>query len=252
MTALEGGENAKSQEVWDQLATVADPELDEAVTEMGFVETVHVDEDDGVHVRFRLPTYWCAANFAFLMANDMREALEELPWVQRVQVELSDHYSAEQINRGVAQSGSLRDTFPNEADSDLDELRSIFGRKAFQRRQEVLLRYLLQHGQTPQALLGLRVRDLRALPMADAQAAHLLQRYLDGLTTISVAAEASSPAFVTVDGQPLDPKTLKDYLRTLRHVRINMDFNANMCRSLLQARYANTSRGERLGLSQPE
>ena len=67
------------------LATVMDPELDESVTELGFITEVELSGEGEVRIGFRLPTYWCAANFAFLMADDMRCAVEALPWVTRVQ-----------------------------------------------------------------------------------------------------------------------------------------------------------------------
>ena len=69
------------------LATVVDPELDESVTELGFITEVELPSEGEVRVGFRLPTFWCAANFAFLMADDMRRALLELPWVTKVDVQ---------------------------------------------------------------------------------------------------------------------------------------------------------------------
>jgi metal-sulfur cluster biosynthetic enzyme len=66
-------------EVLARLATVSDPELDESVTELGFVTDVEVATGGAVRIGFRLPTYWCAANFAFLMAEDMRLAAASLP-----------------------------------------------------------------------------------------------------------------------------------------------------------------------------
>lgn len=65
-------DETRHAEIWELLATVVDPELDEPVTDMGFISRIHVDASDCVHVDFRLPTYWCAANFAFLMAWGMR------------------------------------------------------------------------------------------------------------------------------------------------------------------------------------
>ena len=41
-------------------ASVTDPELDESVTELRFVTAVEVDAESRVHIRFRLPTYWCS------------------------------------------------------------------------------------------------------------------------------------------------------------------------------------------------
>ena len=56
-------------EIWARLDEVPDPELDEPITAMGFVELVTLGEGDRVEVDFRLPTYWCSPNFAFLMAE---------------------------------------------------------------------------------------------------------------------------------------------------------------------------------------
>lgn len=92
----------RATEVWCRLAGVDDPELDEPVTDLGFVTGVEVSAEGDVRVGFRLPTYWCAANFAFLMADDMRSAVCALPWVRSVRVELGEHMYAETINRGVA------------------------------------------------------------------------------------------------------------------------------------------------------
>ena len=40
--------------ILDALATVTDPELDEPITDLGFVRSVSID-DDGVTVHLRLP-----------------------------------------------------------------------------------------------------------------------------------------------------------------------------------------------------
>ena len=50
----------REEEVLAQLDRVTDPELDEPVTELGFVTAVAAGEDGVVSVEFRLPTYWCA------------------------------------------------------------------------------------------------------------------------------------------------------------------------------------------------
>ena len=54
------------------LDRVTDPELDEPVTDLRFIEHLTVGPNGTVSIGFRLPTYWCAANFAFLMAADMQ------------------------------------------------------------------------------------------------------------------------------------------------------------------------------------
>ena len=93
----------REAEVRARLATVTDPELDEPVTDLGFVEGVTVAADGAVAIDFSLPTYWCAANFAYMMAEDMRDAVATLPWVTGVVPRLHAHMCADQVNRGVAE-----------------------------------------------------------------------------------------------------------------------------------------------------
>ena len=62
------------------LDRVVDPELDRPVTSLDFVQGVEID-GDVVTVRLRLPTYWCAPNFAWLMVSDAHDAVGALPGV---------------------------------------------------------------------------------------------------------------------------------------------------------------------------
>jgi len=116
----------RKAEVWRRLETVTDPELDEPVTALEFVTRADVDANNCVHIEFRLPTYWCAANFSFLMADDMRTAVKELPWVADVSVVLGEHMYADKINAGLARGLNFQETFGAEADGDLDEVRRSF------------------------------------------------------------------------------------------------------------------------------
>ena len=127
----------RTQEVWSALDTVTDPELDESVISLEFVTSVQIQHGNDVRIEFRLPTYWCAPNFAFLMASDMRDAVTEISWVRNVTVKLLDHFSAELINRGVALRQDFRDAFPGETDDDLSGIRKKFLGKAYERRQEL-------------------------------------------------------------------------------------------------------------------
>jgi len=47
----------RQNELWRRLGEVNDPELDEPITEMGFVERGEVKGDGSVEIDFRLPTY---------------------------------------------------------------------------------------------------------------------------------------------------------------------------------------------------
>src|ERR1700738_2805321 len=144
----------RQAEVWACLQGVTDPELDESVTELNFVTNVGVDPENRVHIEFRLPTYWCAANFSFLMADDMRQAVSALAWVEGVSVVLGEHMYADKINAGLAKGLSFQETFGTEADGNLDDLRQTFLVKAFQRRQVALLNHLIGVGRSPETLVA--------------------------------------------------------------------------------------------------
>ena len=60
------------------LDAVIDPELDEPITDLGFVTEAVVVEGVAA-VRLRLPTYFCAANFAYLMVADAHDAVGRAP-----------------------------------------------------------------------------------------------------------------------------------------------------------------------------
>lgn len=221
--------------VWARLDAVTDPELDRSVTEMGFVTTVDVDEHACVHITFRLPTYWCAANFAFMMADDMRGAVAALPWVKGVTVVLGEHMYADAINNGIARGHSFREAFADEATDDLDEVRTTFLRKAFQGRQHALLSYLLGAGHDRQALVDLTVSGLLTLELV-AEGQKLRDRYLERREVV-MPAGAQARAFPTVEGEALSVEGFDAYMRGLRQVCVNAEFNGALCRGLLAARF---------------
>lgn len=231
----------RTADVWDRLRRVTDPELDEPVTELGFVTAVDVDAEDGVHIGFRLPTYWCAANFAFLMADDMRREVDALGWPRRVTVALIDHMYAETINRGIADGRSFRQAFAEEATEDLDEVRRIFAVKAFQRRQEDLLRHLIDAGHALEGLAGLTLDGLVALEL-DGAGDRLRARYLEK-RGVAGRTEGGCLSFVTDRGEPVPATAMTGHLRELRRVRVNTEFNGALCRGLLAARYDDPAAG---------
>ncbi|NVN85522.1 MAG: DUF59 domain-containing protein [Rhodopseudomonas sp.] len=225
----------RKAEVWARLQTVTDPELDEPVTDLEFVTRADVDAQNRVHIEFRLPTYWCAANFSFLMADDMRRAVSDLPWVSAVDVVLGEHMYADKINAGLAQGLSFQQTFGADADGDLDDLRRTFLVKAFQRRQAALLAHLIAVGYAPEALVELSLGELAVLE-PDQTGARLVARYLERRPVVS-AALPEALAFVDAEGDPLQVETLPTYVRALRRVNVNAEFNSALCRGLLHARF---------------
>lgn len=231
MTSL-NSEAARIQAVRAALAEVTDPELDESVVGLGFVTGLAADASGRVFIGFRLPTYWCAANFAFLMAEDMRNAAKRLPWVTTVTLRLDAHMYGDAINDGIGQGKSFADSFPDEADDSLDEVRHIFLLKSFQRRQETLLRHLLAHGFDAGVLAAMALDRLAQLAL-DAEGARLRTRYLQRRPLVSNLGLA----FVTRDGAPIPVDGFTMYLRELTRVGLNAEFNGALCRGLLAARY---------------
>ena len=79
----------RHDEAYAALGAVVDPELDEPITDLGFVRSLVTTGGD-VEVHLRLPTSFCAPNFAYLMASDAKDVLTNLHWTEEVVVELDD------------------------------------------------------------------------------------------------------------------------------------------------------------------
>jgi metal-sulfur cluster biosynthetic enzyme len=225
----------RTEEVWSAIATVTDPEIDESVVSLDFVTGVKVDFGSRVEIDFRLPTFWCAPNFAFLMASDMRDAVAALEWVTEVSVKLSDHFSADLINRSVALRQDFRDAFPGETDGDLSDVRQKFLGIAFERRQELFLRYLLAHSYTPNWIERAILSELTDLAL-DREGMSLRNLYLFMMRRIGMDLSPGALAFVTLDGMRLDAADFKSYLRKIAGVRRTAEFNGIFCRSILHER----------------
>ena len=225
----------RKAEVWRRLETVTDPELDEPVTELEFVTRADVDADNCVHIEFRLPTYWCAANFSFLMADDMRSAVKELPWVADVSVVLGEHMYADKINAGLARGLNFQETFGAEADGDLDELRRTFLLKAFQRRQAALLAHLIEAGHDAAGLVEMTLDELVELEVDEA-GARLRTRYLERRPIVS-APLADVASVCRYGRRSAAGRDVIDLCPKLRRVDVNAEFNSALCRGLLHARF---------------
>lgn len=223
---------------WDALGQVRDPELDEAITELGFVKSLCLEEGR-LSIRLRLPTYFCAANFAYMMVLAAREALAGVAGGREVEVCLEDHYAAEEINAGVGAGGSFRAAFPTEATDDLEELRVTFAKKA----------YLAALERTAGALveLGYRLETLPDLCLADLPASAGLARLLRCREALGISSDGPAPLLVDPDGVAVRVEVLSVWLRRARAVRVSIDANAELCRGLLRTRYLMDELADRSG-----
>ena len=211
------------------LSTVYDPELDEPITDLGFVGSCVVSAEGDVDVRLRLPTTQCAPNFAFLMVADARTAVRRLPEVRELSVALEGHYTGEEINAAVGQDGTFDDAFPGESEASLDALRELFQRKALVARQGRVCKALLTAGDSHEEVVARRVADLPE--GIDAQRCVALRRDL------GLPHGADAPALVAGDGEPIPLEGLHRWLRRAQLIGLSLESNGGICRSLLQARY---------------
>jgi metal-sulfur cluster biosynthetic enzyme len=214
--------------VLDALSVVRDPELDEPITDLGFVEAVDV-QGKSVRVALRLPTYFCAPNFAFIMAADAYDAVGRLEDIDAVAVTLNDHFASREINDGLAHGHNFDETFAADAAGGLDELRNLFRGKAFIARQERLCKALLDAGVAEERLPGLTVGDLPGSPETEL--------YLARRGELGIDTSRDAPFLVTPDGKAIPNDALKLHLRFARTVRTSIEGNASFCRGLLETRY---------------
>ena len=217
------------------LATVLDPELDQPVTELGFVRSVTID-DVGVEVHLRLPTSFCAPNFAYLMVSDAHDALSAVPGLGRIRVLLDDHHDSAKINRGIAAGAGYVGTFGVEAEAGLDELRRTFRRKAHLAAVERCCRAVLAGGAW--TLEELPLLELFDLPEGPLKSALLRRREAVGLPTT-----AHSRVLVDHDGTAVAKADSALWLRLAAATRVSIEGNAHFCRGLLATRYGDADAG---------
>jgi metal-sulfur cluster biosynthetic enzyme len=245
-------------QVYAAIADVLDPELDEPLVKLGFIDRVQVEGPD-VTVVFRLPTYWCSPNFVYLMAGDLRARIRAIPGIRTARVELLDHCADDEINAGINRGQSFAETFAGEVseDEDLEELRRTFLRKGFLMRQDKLLRQMLKVGLEEATILSLHVEDLVVDEIADQAfvatpvgavclegAGRTTGAYLHKGSVIGLFQTKHDLLITDDTGQPIAPGGLKDYLRRSRSVRLNIMFNTSMCKSLFRARYEGVGASE--------
>jgi metal-sulfur cluster biosynthetic enzyme len=214
----------------EALATVRDPELDTPITALGFVASCVVSCEGRAVVRLRLPTFYCAPNFSYLMAADAYDALIAVPGIASAQVLLEDHFAADEINAGVAAQAGFVASFDGEAVSELGELRAQFLRKAVMAGTDQVCRPLVNAGATPADLVNL---TLGAVPKT-RELDRLRQRRQD----LGLPADDSS--FLLLDpatGDRIPEASVPLHLRKARVTQASIEANTSICSGMFKARY---------------
>ena len=219
--------------VWEALRTVRDPELDADVVSLDFVAECSVTGDGIAHVRLRLPTYFCAPNFAFLMVADAHDAVSAVPGIVRADVVLADHFASDAINAGVAARAgfvsSMAGTEVGEAVSELHDLRRNFTERAMLAGTDLVVRPLMRAGATPE--------DVAAMTLGDAPESPDLTRLRARRRELGIADDDGAPLVVDPVGRTVGLEALPLHLRKARSYQVGVDANTSICRGQLAVRY---------------
>ena len=212
------------------LATVRDPELDTPITALGFVASCTVSCEGRAVVRLRLPTYFCAPNFAYLMVADAYDAVSAVPGVTAAEVILEDHFASDAINAGVAAQAGFVASFDGEAVAELGDLRAQFLRKAVMAGTDQVCRPLLAAGVTPTELLAL---TLGAVPRSPE-----LSRLRERRADLGLPAGDDAPLLIDPQtGALVDAAAVPLHLRKARVTRAGIEANTSICSGMFRVRY---------------
>jgi metal-sulfur cluster biosynthetic enzyme len=212
------------------LGTVRDPELDEPITSLGFVAACTLSAGGDAEVRLRLPTYFCAPNFAYLMVADAYDAVTAVPGVQTARVLLEDHFASDAINGGVAAQAGFAQSFDGEAIGELHDLRRDFLRKAVLAGTDQVCRLLKAGGADPDRL--------RTITLGEVPPSGALDRLRQRRAELGLAV--GDDALLLVDpatGDPVEAEAVPLHLRRARVTAISLDANGGICRGMLRHRY---------------
>jgi len=231
----------------ERLAQVLDPELDESILDLGLVRALRL-RSSHAEIALRLPTSWCAVNFAYLMAEDVRNALLSVEGIGRVTVSLGDHCAAAEIEAAVNDGRPFAEAFPGEAVGSLEALRLTFLRKGFLSRQEQLLRALRAVGWSTTAICTVRLGEVSATDDAimisrpgcspvEIGPAAVLQRYLERRAELGLDCSPTAPLIVDLEGRPVSGEQLQAHYETIRTVRVALEANGSFCRALLSVQH---------------
>ncbi|GAA4907592.1 metal-sulfur cluster biosynthetic enzyme [Actinomycetospora succinea] len=218
---------------WEALRTVRDPELDADVVSLDFVAECSVTEDGVAHVRLRLPTYFCAPNFAFLMVADAWDALSQVEGLSDVDVTLIDHFASDAINAGVAARAgfvsSMAGTEVGEAVEELHDLRRSFTERAMMAGTDLVVRPMMRAGATPEQVAG--------MTLADAPDSDDLRRLRARRRELGIPADDDAPLVVDPVGRTVGLEALPLHLRKARSYQVGVDANTSICKGQLAVRY---------------
>lgn len=232
--------------IFRRLERVLDPELDESILKLGFVKSIKA-ESDRLTIELHLPTYWCAPNFSYMMAEDTRRELLTVGGIHDVTVRLKDHFAAKTIEAGVNAGKSFSQAFPDEASENLCQLSDLFLRKGYIRRQERLLRNLKNAGLSFEEIAAQCLGDVYFEDescwiqrndgrICDIGAAEVASQYFQRRAEMNLDCSPTAPLIIDLRGREFTTEQLEKYLIRARTVRVALQANGSFCAAVLAAR----------------
>ncbi|RBI60274.1 metal-sulfur cluster biosynthetic enzyme [halophilic archaeon] len=246
--------------VRERLDRVTDPELDESIVELQYIDQIHIDGHD-VTVQFRLPTAWCSPAFAWMMATGIRDEVGSLPPVETIQIRLIDHMHEAEINRGVNERLAFDDVF-EDAEDDITQVREELDQKARLARQYRAVNALRDAGLQPDQIVRLQRNDVTfqadGPPTTSGDREHAvvtvqdgglhvsvpaapLREYLEKATGTGIVASAEDVLFATPENDPIDVDNFEQVHARSRLAHTNMDGQGGICANLNESRYEDVS-----------
>ncbi|SDN24642.1 Metal-sulfur cluster biosynthetic enzyme [Halogranum gelatinilyticum] len=238
------------RQVRDRLDNVTDPELDESIVKLDYVDDITV-RGSMVDVTFSLPTAWCSPAFAWMMATDARDEVEALDGVDRATVTLREHMHETEITEGVNGRESFGSVFPD-ADGGVESIRASLDDKARVGRQYDAMNELLDAGLTERQIVRLVREDLSLGDETDDEAvvsvrdgtvviavdSDVLAGYVEKAKASGVFDAHDDLLFRTPEGEPIDPDRFDIVHKRTRLAKVNMSGQGNICDALNEARFA--------------
>jgi len=235
------------QSVLRALSTVTDPELDEPITDLGFVKELSISDDGQVSLDLVTSTFWCSPNFVYMMLEEARDVVSKLAGINDVRVHLDGHHDSDRINEAINSGKSFSDCYGDEATGNLVELNRMIRTRALRSRLHSMATTLSKVGFSPEQLLDLSRQDVTSdgdsvvvtsprgtFSISDFEDVRRVSRYLQFRERIK---PRDGPLVVwDLDGNPPERDGFRSALEEARLARANFSLNAEMCRALLASR----------------
>ncbi|MFQ5940911.1 MAG: metal-sulfur cluster assembly factor [Nitrososphaerales archaeon] len=88
------------RKIFDALTSIVDPEINVSIMELQLVDNVDI-QDGNVKIDLHLTSPFCPAVFGFKIAQDVHDNVGKIEGINKVLVNVSNHFMAEAINKQV-------------------------------------------------------------------------------------------------------------------------------------------------------